>query len=497
MLPVVSLGPILRDFHIAEVRDLARQKQLAEAGVRKLVAYQRHDGGWGNWQGSRMSWPYVSAYAVHALLRAREAGHAIPRANLERARGFLKYRFDNPLRQFGEQYDYVGQTLSLWVLSEMKQHEPGHLSRLFALRKRWLPLYAQAWLMVALHRTEGRSARVREILRDLDNAAVQTAAAAHFTEARSESLRLLMHSNDFTDAVVLQALLEVDPQHALMPKIARGLLDSRVRGRWSTTHANAFALAALGRYYKEVESIPPEFVSQIWFGEGYLGEGKFRGREMKVVQQEVPMDALRKAGEQPLVLAKQGPGKLYYRIGLRYAPADLRLPPEEQGFSVSRSYEPIADPRTGKPQGGTVRRRGDGGWEIKAGATVRVRLVVVVPDRRYFVAIVDPLPAGLEGVNLGLATSARSALSGQLDNRTYDSWYGAFGWYSLLAFDHREMRDDRVVLFADRLPAGVYEYTYLARATTLGRFVVAPVKAEEMYHPETFGRSATTVVEVK
>ena len=135
----------------------------------------------------------------------------------------------------------------------------------------------------------------------------------------------------------------------------------------------------------------------------------------------------------------------------------------------------------------------DGSWEVKAGATVRVRVVLVVPDRRYFVAISDPLPAGLEGINLKFKTSAQTRLSGQLDNRVYDTW----SWYSLLAFDHREMRDDRVVLFADRLPAGVYEYTYLARATTYGSFVVAPTKAEEMYHPETFGRAATTWLHVK
>jgi hypothetical protein len=40
-------------------------------------------------------------------------------------------------------------------------------------------------------------------------------------------------------------------------------------------------------------------------------------------------------------------------------------------------------------------------------------------------------------------------------------------------------------------------WSVLARATTYGRFVVAPVKAEEMYHPETFARSATEIVEVR
>ena len=53
---------------------------------------------------------------------------------------------------------------------------------------------------------------------------------------------------------------------------------------------------------------------------------------------------------------------------------------------------------------------------------------------------------------------------------------------------------------ADRqalLRAGVHSYSYLARATTPGRFVVPPPKAEEMYFPETFGRGATDVVVVE
>jgi uncharacterized protein YfaS (alpha-2-macroglobulin family) len=491
VLPIFSLKDILKDFRIAKIKDLASQRALARAGVRKLISFQRYDGGWGNWQGSTLSWPYISAYAAYALLRAKEAGVEVPEYNIQRARSFLKYRLDYPMTEFLEQYNYVAQVASAWVLSEVGQHERGHLARLYGLKHK-LPMFAKAWLLVALFRAEGRSARVAELLREFSNAAVQTAAAAHFAEGKSESLRLLMHSEDRTDAIVLSALLEVDPRHALMPKIARGLLDARVRGRWSTTQSNAFALVALARYYKQVEGVVPDFVSQIWYGEGYMGEGKFKGREMKIVEQEIPMPALHKLGAESLVLAKNGPGKLYYRIGLSYAPKSLRLPPEEQGFAVSRLYEPIADPKTGKVED-SVKRAPDGSWRIKAGATVRVRVVLVVPDYRYFVAIADPLPAGLEGVNLAFATSARSALAGQLDNRTYDSW----SWYSLFAFDHREMRDDRVVLFADRLPAGVYEYTYLARATTFGRFVVAPAKAEEMYHPETFGRSATTIVEVR
>jgi alpha-2-macroglobulin len=47
------------------------------------------------------------------------------------------------------------------------------------------------------------------------------------------------------------------------------------------------------------------------------------------------------------------------------------------------------------------------------------------------------------------------------------------------------------------LRAGNWNYSYLARATTPGNFVVPPAKAEEMYMPETFGRSKTDLVKVE
>jgi uncharacterized protein YfaS (alpha-2-macroglobulin family) len=61
---------------------------------------------------------------------------------------------------------------------------------------------------------------------------------------------------------------------------------------------------------------------------------------------------------------------------------------------------------------------------------------------------------------------------------------------------HREMRDDRVLTFVDSMAAGMYRYRYLARATTAGVFVVPPTKAECMYEPAVFGRTAGSRLEV-
>jgi uncharacterized protein YfaS (alpha-2-macroglobulin family) len=108
---------------------------------------------------------------------------------------------------------------------------------------------------------------------------------------------------------------------------------------------------------------------------------------------------------------------------------------------------------------------------------------MVAPTRRYHVALVDPLPAGFEPVNPALAVSGPIPQDPKAETSPYWWWRGT--WY-----EHQNMRDERVEAFASLLWEGVYEYTYVARATTPGTFIVAPPKAEEMYSPETFGHGA-------
>ena len=70
----------------------------------------------------------------------------------------------------------------------------------------------------------------------------------------------------------------------------------------------------------------------------------------------------------------------------------------------------------------------------------------------------------------------------------------ATGFWS--PWSHVERRDDRLLLFADELPPGIHERSFVARATTPGRFLSRPAQAEEMYSPEVFGRSDGGIFEV-
>ena len=88
-------------------------------------------------------------------------------------------------------------------------------------------------------------------------------------------------------------------------------------------------------------------------------------------------------------------------------------------------------------------------------------------------------PKGLEPINQAFATTAHQEMRGSSDAPRWSSW----------VFDHREMDDDEMRLYASFMPAGIHVYSYLARATTPGDYSLPAATIEEMYRPEVFGRT--------
>ena len=227
-----------------------------------------------------------------------------------------------------------------------------------------LPLEAVAWLWQVLIDDPGSADRLEAIRRHVANRAVETAGAANFTTSYGDEAYLLLHSNRRTDALLLDALIAGDPQSDLIPKVVNGLLAHRTKGRWGNTQENVFVLLALDRYFNTFEAQTPDFVARIWLGDTYVGSHEYVGRTTERHETAIPMAYLvdeAMGPAQDLVLAKEGPGRLYYRLGLRYAPTDLDLDPVDMGFVVQRSYEAIDDPQD-------VTRDEDGVWHITSRA---------------------------------------------------------------------------------------------------------------------------------
>lgn len=505
VIGISALRDVLTTFtstHLPAAKTLAASVSL---DIEKLKRMQNDDGGFAFWRRGDPSWPYISVHVANALVRAQEKGYAVPKEMLDAVRGYLRAVESHIPHGYSVEVRNAIIAYALNVRWHMGDRDAARARRLVAEGlpaavgnappKHRLSVEAAGWLLPVLAKAapagkpDGAAAtEVATLKRFLMNRVTETAGAASFTTDYEDGQYLLLATNRRADAIVLEALVATEPSCDLIPKIVRGLLGHRSAGHWLNTQENVFVLLALDRYFHAFEKQTPDFVARVWLGADYAGEHVFKGRSTARLTFDVPMKRVAegaKDGVKDLVIDKQGAGRLYYRIGMRYAPRDLHLKPLEAGFAVQRRYEAVDDPAD-------VSRAADGSYTIKAGAMVRVRVTMVAPSRRVHVALVDPLPAGLEALNPALAVQGALPTSNGAGKPSDPFWYWRRPWY-----EHQNLRDERVEAFTSLLWEGVYEYVWYARATTPGQFVVPPPKAEEMYSPEVFGRGGTDRVTVK
>ena len=480
ILSVIALYDVLDAFEAEGLPTAKAMRDHLGSWVKNLEELQRGDGGFGLWPQSRESHPFVSVHGTLALVRASQEGVEVDEHRLRQALGYLQ-RMERWTRDWDDRVGASVEAYALFVRHQqggVSQAEVDDLIGRYGIEE--LSLEAMGWLLPLVEGGQWKSRLVER----LEGQVQETAATAEFQESYSRGAHQLLHTSRRSDGVVLQGLMAIDEDHHLVEKVVRGLLGHRQRGRWRNTQENVFVLQALRQYFEIYEDVEPDFVARAWLGEEQVLEHEFRGRTTDRSHVKVPMSYLHQGEERrPVVFERDGKGRMYYRMGLRYAPIDRVLEPLNQGFVVERNYVGIDDEEDV--------RRVEGGWQIGAGARVRVELSMAVPARRNHVALVDWLPAGLEPLNPALSVTSVEA-----EQQGRPAGMGRWGWWGVPWYAHQNLRDERVEAFASQVGQGVYTYSYVARATTPGRFVAMPAKAEEMYHPETFGRSASEVVEV-
>jgi hypothetical protein len=395
--------------------------------------------------------------------------------------------------------DLAGRALVVDVLATIGKPDPGFTNRLYE-RRAEMPLFARALLAHAIAVGKMDPAEARELLRDLEQHLRITPESATVVDNLSDSYAPVLDSRPRTTAIVLRALVALDPQHALAPRLARGLLGERQNGQWSSTHEAAWALLALDDYRRAFEKEAPSFDARVWVAGQLALEARFRAEGP--LQRNVSVVMAKVLGQSDPTVAFQmdGSGALFYEARLRYARKEPPHDEIDRGFFVRkllRSVTPdgLRDALATLPSETQTR--------VRAGDMVLVDLVLVTPTPREQVVLDDPMAAGLEPVDASLATTAQSldvtepgeaGDEGDEERTDDDARASGRGWGS--AFYHREMHDDRVLTFIEHLPAGMYHYRYLARATTVGKFLVPPTKAECMYDPAVFGRNASSELQV-
>jgi uncharacterized protein YfaS (alpha-2-macroglobulin family) len=435
--------------------------------LQRLYNWQNPDGGWG-WWSNQESDVQTTAYAVLGLIESKDAGYTISDPVLERAVNFLRTKIRTSSSS-NQPYQLNRNAFVLYVLAHAGSPEVSQTVKLYDQRQ-LTSLFARAFLADALYQIDPGDPRVKTLLSDFASNAILSATGTHWEELEPDPWN--WNTDTRTTAIILSTVSQIDPTNPLNANAVRWLMSSRQNGHWRGTQETAWTIMALTRWMKASGELQANYNFAVALNGERLGGG---AANQDTIRQTLSLkvDIANMLADQVNRLAvarDDGPGNLYYTAHL-----DVSLPVEDikalnQGIILSRNYFQEEDSTTPVAQ-------------VNWGDMLLARLTIVAPHDLHYVVIDDPLPAGLEAVDQSLKTSPQNEIPQQYAWNDLIS-HGWGWWY----FNHVEMRDEKLVLSADYLPAGTYVYTYLVRAGTAGTFRTIPPTAQEFYFPEVYGR---------
>ena len=430
-----SAFPLLYLSDIAATSDpeMFRREEVelfVQAGIDRLVSMQTWRGGFGWWPGSQRPYPWGSAYATHFLVEAEKAGHGVPEHVLKNALAYL----ESLLSSSQEGVGLPEKAYACFVLARAGQPNRSWTYRLHERRDE-LAAYSRFQTAAALAlMKEGKLAREAMQLQGLPKAA----------EGRDTGGSL--HSAVREAAILLSVYMDTDPRNPNVPLLVKRLESAMSNGRWATTQENGFAMMALGKYVRYLKTEEPAYQAELRVGGAKLASLTHK--------QSITLSPQGMGGKR-IEVGVKGKGSLYYCWWAEGIPLGDDAKEVDNGLKVRRRV--LSRDETAQDLS-----------KIKQGEVVIVEISVRNFEAVANVVISDLLPAGLEIENPRIATRDAAAVQASRGRFTPK---------------HVEMRDDRLLLFADFGSAGEHVYRYAARAVTRGRFRLPPINAVCMYRP--------------
>ncbi|MBN1201518.1 MAG: Ig-like domain-containing protein [Anaerolineae bacterium] len=466
-LPNVMTYRALKDLGLddPELRD--NLLVVLNEALDKLAKEQNPDGGWG-WFRLMESNPYITAYAALGLIEARDAGFEVDQNMLDRALNSFRadlrrLDIDTSIWRLNRQAFY------LYVLARDNQVQKAELDALLDQRLE-MDYWALSFLLMAYNEFDPADPAVAQLVSDLQTAAILSATGAHWEEEEMDWWN--WSSDTRTTALVLNALTRVQPDNEILPNAVRWLMVAREGDHWTTTQETAWAVMALTDWMVATGELRGNYDYALTLNGNALTEGTVTPdtvREGEVLRVEVK-ELLRDEINRLTVIRGEGDGALYYTAHLNVRLWASEAKAISRGITVSREFYMENQPDMPINQ-------------ARVGDVITVRLTINLPQDIYYFVLEDPIPAGTEPLDTSLLTTSQLVEAPTIRPAYNPHWY--WGWW---LFDHTEMRDEQVNLYADFLPRGTYVYTYQVRASIPGEFQTMPSHAYAFYFPEVFGR---------
>ncbi|MDD4409590.1 MAG: alpha-2-macroglobulin family protein [Candidatus Pacebacteria bacterium] len=459
-------------------------QQLTDIGMKKLFKNQNSDGGFSLWGGDESSY-YVSLKVLDALVELNRAGKI--KDDDPRFNNLINYIYNN----FSDKYStknsdsVINAGFNILLVGgdrddkAVKSALEDILSNEGVLKDE-LSNQSLAKLSILANRGEFTSEVSNKLNALLDNR-LNIDARGAFIEPRSENVFWYNYETSIGDtSLYLRSIVAGERNMNNTDNMIRWMLNSRSRdGSWGSTQNNIAVIEAFVDFLnwkKETEAnynldvkLNGEKIDSFSFTpknifdqfNTKLGMNRFKVNSYNNIEFNKKSNRLAK-------------DSLYYDMSFKYyltGDVDSR----DEGFTITRAFYSLDDKKNTTPLA-----------SASVGNVVREHLEIVVPKTRNFVFIEDYIPAGMEIVDMDLATeqqSLRFAESEVKNNTLYP--------------DFKELRDDRAVLYADMLYPGIYEFDYFVRPLIKGNYYHLPAVVSEMYTPENFGRTRSSSFEIR
>jgi hypothetical protein len=476
--------------------DEAELNRMVGKGLERITDMQRGDGGWGWWRDDESS-PYLTCYVVYALCTAQGCDVKVNEEMVRRGMDFITNWEVTEMKKEdwspSSQHAFVSYVLSM--KARKAEYEPSKedkrsgklIERLFEGRDS-LELYGKALLSLALANLKDE-ARARIVLQNImqykeENAETQV---VWFRTPR-EGWWYWWNSEVETNAMILRAIVRLEPKSDVAPRLVKWLLNNRRNGYyWNSTRDTTLCIAAMSDFAAATGETSPDFTLTIDYDNGAVVKKVKINRENILTYDNLfrMEGVVLGGGKHKLVITKEGAGALYFNTYLRYFTKEEHITAAGHEMKVGRTYYKLRqipyEVEVEGAQGQKVREKRlryerialKDGDAVQSGDILQVEFRVTSDNDYTYLCFEDMKPAGCE------PTDVRSGGKSQE------------GFYSYM-----ELRDEKVVFFLGTLARGEHLLRYRLRAETPGVFHALPTILYGMYAPELRANAEEMVIRI-
>jgi uncharacterized protein YfaS (alpha-2-macroglobulin family) len=444
------------DFGIPRAKALTSVAELMST----LRSRQQLEGGFILWGGHHEVNDFITVYAVHVMIEARERGFAVPDDILNNAIIFLRQIASGDGRNLADERN---RAYAIYILTRLGNVTTNYLA---ALQQRMEQRAPKTWKqdLAAAYMAASYQIMKQENLADAMIGRLRLGLSASEERKRLGTEYAPVWSSYYNDAVrdaqIIYLLAQHFPKRAaqLTSESLSSLVYALQKGYYHSL-SSSYMLLAFDRIEKYLQGEKTATLRILQFAADNKPQ-TLAGPAFKINRTEVPSSTVRLQ----FVNEAKFPG--YYVLNQTGFDRSLPTKGISSGFEIVREFVDTS----GKPL-----------QRIKQGDEFDVVLRVRAIDRDAAtnVAIVDLLPGGFE-VILQPPVRGESG-SGESQTGQRYQWRSRLGTEkSTWMTEYTDVREDRVLLFGS-LTRDVSTFVYRVKATAAGTFTVPPPFGEGMY----------------